>query len=91
MTPGASGKENESIKAGFSQGALGAVVTAVLSFPATRSYAADPTVIRIGVAQPAAGSPPAFANSSVAIAHAKGRIARVSTTGCSTGSRSQEM
>jgi len=36
--------------------------------------AAGPTTIRIGVAQPATGSPPSIAGSSVAIAHAKGWI-----------------
>lgn len=35
---------------------------------------AAPTVVRIGVAQPATGSPPSIAGSSVAIAHAKGWI-----------------
>lgn len=36
------------------------------------SGAARPDVIRIGVAQPATGTPPTFAGSSIAIAHARG-------------------
>lgn len=36
------------------------------------SAAARPEVIRIGVAQPATGTPPTFAGSSLSIAHAKG-------------------
>jgi sulfonate transport system substrate-binding protein len=48
-----------------------AVGTALGSTPA---FAAAPTTIRIGVAQPAIGTPPGFYGSSASIAHAKGWI-----------------
>ena len=43
-----------------------------LGLPRLHAHAAEASTIRIGVAQPAIGSPPGFGGSAIAIAHAKG-------------------
>ncbi|CAG2158377.1 ABC transporter substrate-binding protein [Cupriavidus numazuensis] len=52
--------------------AAGSLGAAALFSTFRASAAARPDVIRIGVAQPATGTPPTFAGSSLSIAHAKG-------------------
>ncbi|MCW7540182.1 ABC transporter substrate-binding protein [Aquabacterium sp. A7-Y] len=59
----------------YALGSLGAAA-AGLGAPALVRAAGDarPASVRIGVAQPLAGNPPSFANSSIAVAYAKGWI-----------------
>ena len=50
------------------------LLAAALATPSLARAAAPPPVVRIGVAQPLAGSPPSFSGSAAAVAHAKGWI-----------------
>jgi sulfonate transport system substrate-binding protein len=51
-----------------------AASAAALGTPTWAANPTTPTTIRIGVAQPAVGTPPSFAGSAISIAHAKGWI-----------------
>ncbi|HEX8606298.1 MAG TPA: ABC transporter substrate-binding protein, partial [Pseudoduganella sp.] len=50
------------------------IAALALTATAAQAIAAAPTVIRVGVAAPAQGSPPGISGSSIAIAHATGAI-----------------